>query len=116
MNAALLTIAGWAHRHSPQLTMCIATVAGLGVGLVVAYQLRPTNDLAMNLIKFRPLRRSTVEAHQRVAKESEIGSLKSVTQRRYQQGGSHLRTNGRRVIPGVRELRITISKLRGRRG
>ncbi|MDQ3899372.1 MAG: hypothetical protein M3319_02590 [Actinomycetota bacterium] len=48
MNAALLTIAGWAHRHSPQLTMCIATVAGLGVGLVVAYQLRPTNDLAMN--------------------------------------------------------------------
>ena len=49
MNAALLTIAGWAHRHSPQLTMCIATVAGLGVGLVVAYALRPTNDLAMNL-------------------------------------------------------------------
>ena len=29
--------------------MCIATVAGLGVGLVVAYALRPTNDLAMNL-------------------------------------------------------------------
>ena len=49
MNAALLTIARWAHRHSPQLAMCIATVAGLGVGLVVAYAVRPTNDLAMNL-------------------------------------------------------------------
>ena len=49
MNAALLTIARWAHRHSPQLAMCIATVAGLGVGLVVAFALRPTNDLAMNL-------------------------------------------------------------------
>src|SRR2546430_17654489 len=44
MNAALLTIARWAHRHSPQLVMCIATVAGL----VVAYAGRPTNDLAMN--------------------------------------------------------------------
>jgi hypothetical protein len=49
MNAALLTIARWAHRHSPKLAMCIATVAGLGVGLVVAYAVRPTNDLAMNL-------------------------------------------------------------------
>jgi hypothetical protein len=29
--------------------MCIATTAGIGVGLVVAYLLRPTNDLAVNL-------------------------------------------------------------------
>ncbi|MBV8997302.1 MAG: hypothetical protein JO287_27225 [Pseudonocardiales bacterium] len=49
MNAALLTIARWAHRRSPQLAMCIATVAGLGVGLIVAYALPPTNDLVMNL-------------------------------------------------------------------
>jgi hypothetical protein len=29
--------------------MCLATMAGLGVGLVVAYALRPSSDLAMNL-------------------------------------------------------------------
>ena len=29
--------------------MGLATVAGLGVGLVVAYALRPSSDLAMNL-------------------------------------------------------------------
>lgn len=49
MNAALLTAARWAQRRWPQLAMCLATVTGLGVGLVVAYGLRPTNDLAMNL-------------------------------------------------------------------
>jgi hypothetical protein len=49
MNAALLTIVRWAQRCRPQLAMCLATVAGLGVGLVVAYALRPSSDLAMNL-------------------------------------------------------------------
>ena len=49
MNAALLTIVRWAQRCRPQLAMCLATVAGLGVGLVVAYALRPSGDLAMNL-------------------------------------------------------------------
>jgi hypothetical protein len=49
VNVALLTVARWVQRRWPQLTMCLATVAGLGVGLVVAYGLRPTNDLAMNL-------------------------------------------------------------------
>jgi hypothetical protein len=49
MNAAVLTIVRWAQRCRPQLVMCLATVAGLGVGLVVAYALRPSSDLAMNL-------------------------------------------------------------------
>jgi hypothetical protein len=49
MNAALLTIVRWAQRCRPRLAMCLATVAGLGVGLVVAYALRPSSDLAMNL-------------------------------------------------------------------
>jgi hypothetical protein len=49
VNATLLTAARWAQRRWPQLAMCLATVTGLAVGLVVAYGLRPTNDLAMNL-------------------------------------------------------------------
>jgi hypothetical protein len=50
MNAAVLTIVRWAQRCRPQLVMCLATMAGLGVGLVVAYALRATSsDLAMNL-------------------------------------------------------------------
>jgi hypothetical protein len=49
MNAALLPIVRWAQRCRLQLAMCLATVVGLGVGLVVAYALRPSSDLAMNL-------------------------------------------------------------------
>jgi hypothetical protein len=49
MNVALLIVARWAHRHRPRLAMCIATVAGIGVGLAVVYALGPTNDLAVNL-------------------------------------------------------------------
>lgn len=49
MNAALFPIVRWAQRCRLQLAMCLATVAGLGVGLVVAYALRPSSDLAMNL-------------------------------------------------------------------
>jgi hypothetical protein len=49
MNAALLTVVRWAQRRWPHVAMCIATMAGLGVGLVVAYVLRPANDLAINL-------------------------------------------------------------------
>lgn len=49
MNAALLPIVRWAQRCRLQLAMCLATMAGLGVGLVVAYALRPSSDLAMNL-------------------------------------------------------------------
>ncbi|MBV8992832.1 MAG: hypothetical protein JO287_03810 [Pseudonocardiales bacterium] len=50
VNAALRTVARWAQRRRPQLVMCLATVAGLGLGLVVAEGLGPTNDLAMNVI------------------------------------------------------------------
>ena len=49
MNAALFTVVRWAQRCRPPLAMCLATVAGLGVGLVLAYALRPSGDLAMNL-------------------------------------------------------------------
>jgi len=45
MNAAVVTVVRWAQRCRPQLAMCIATMAGL----VVAYALRPSSDLAMNL-------------------------------------------------------------------
>jgi hypothetical protein len=50
MNATLLTIVRWAQRCRPQLAMCLATIAGLAVGLVMAYALQPSSDLAMNLI------------------------------------------------------------------
>jgi hypothetical protein len=49
MNAALLPLVRWAQQCRLQLAMCLATMAGLGVGLVVAYALRPPSDLAMNL-------------------------------------------------------------------
>ena len=49
MNAALLTVVRWTQRCRPPLAMCLATVAGLGVGLVLAYALQPSSDLAMNL-------------------------------------------------------------------
>ena len=48
-NAALLIVVRWVHRHWCQLAMCLATLVGIGVGLVVVYALRPTNDLAVNL-------------------------------------------------------------------
>jgi hypothetical protein len=49
MNTALLTVARWAHRHWSRLAMCIATIAGVGVGLVVVYALGPDDDLTVNL-------------------------------------------------------------------
>lgn len=49
MNAALLIVTRWAHRRWPRLAMCIATMAGIGVGVVVVYALGLTTDLAVNL-------------------------------------------------------------------
>jgi hypothetical protein len=49
MNAAFLIAARWAHRHWSRLVMCIATMAGIGVGLVVVHALGPATDLAVNL-------------------------------------------------------------------